>query len=304
MLISVYVDKSKVSELASHMRVLWDRGVVDEYLERSPEVVTLREVYRCADLSLAIKCVLLVCLNAFDLRGFRYGYSWGEDALWAAVRDAVLSNRCRDLQSVCAYVASHVNMPQARRELLQQVARALNSTLIDEIISDVASRRLLDVEKTRRVIREALAKARVMTAHRLPVDKTVTILSRAVKKVLNVEIRGRPVFPVEIHIAKLSLRLGLVKVESHLGGPADLPLMTDTIRNACKCGWNEVEKTSGVPMWLASSMLWQVGRLHCSFDDVAPRRCQDCVFSTVCDSRLSRVSLRIVSKPEARVVLK
>jgi len=122
---------------------------------------------------------------------------------------------------------------------------------------------------------------RVFEAYGDPVEKKAMLFAKFVERrgLLRVRDSWNKRVPVDNHLTRIALRLGLVKVEDTLWEKIKrqldfTPWEDVAVRVAVREAWHLVAQRAGVDDFVLDDILWSMGRRVCIHGDPACRRCQ------------------------------
>jgi len=317
------VNQNRVAEVSRVVGSPGFKGFVKSAVEALPEYGAAREVAEKFGESTAIRYILFVAVNDWGLANVYYrGRPYrGAEALWYATRDVLFELGRFDADELTQRVLDKLSgVSGERRELFKRVSAVVGSDEVSAIIDGWIRRRVVDEASLRSVLERAQSAA----GRRLPADKIVNLVARTVSYVLGprgFRVEARPSVLFDVHVAKVTLRLGLVKAEPRSSGrylPVGFPLTgSRELRQKTVEAWNEVSKASGIPTWDIDAALWHIGRNFCLFDDEQPQQASNihlgvqvetscpirrlgkepgCPFREVCESYRGDIGLRILSQ--------
>lgn len=141
---------------------------------------------------------------------------------------------------------------------------------------------------------EIVARLRVFRAYEDPVEKKAMLLLKFLdgRGLVRVVDRDRLDVPVDNHLTRIAIRLGVVRLSSEelLVKQVEVgPEVDRAIREAVKKAWRLVARYSGVDVFTLDDYLWSFGRRAC-LRGSSPR-CGHCPFAEVCLARARGVFL-------------
>jgi len=319
------MDQKRGFEVSRIIGSLEFGSYVRSAVEILPEYKATKEIIEKFDPSMAIRYVMFVSVNDWDLTDAYYkdkGYR-GSEALWYASRDALIELRKFDVNKLTQSVLEKLRLPPGRRPLFENISNVVGSdpqvsALIDGWIKD----KVIEEDSLRQALERIQNKAKTS----IPVNKILNLITRTYSYFLKprgFEVKARPSVLFDVHVAKITLRLGLVKAMPKTSTrskylPVGFPLTGNSeLRQKVVEAWDKVSKNSGISAWDIDAALWQIGRNFCLFDDELLQRNLNinpnqspktscpyrrlglelgCPLREVCESYKGDVGLRILSQ--------
>ena len=306
-------------------------------VEDLPEYKVVKEVIEKFDISTVIKFVLFVGVNDWGLVHVYYkDYGGnknyiGSDALWYAAKDALIELKTFDPNKLTKHILDKLRFSdKERREQFYIISKAVGSDQVLATINNWIQDKILDENSLREVLEQIQKDTKNEIKREIPTDKILNLIMRTYSRFLESKgfrIKAEPTVLFDVHIAKVTLRLGLVKAVPNTSTrsktrskylPVGFPLTGNKeLRQKVVEAWDKVSENSGVSAWDIDAALWKIGRELCSFDDelsqkdlsVDPNQLpqtscpykrlgeeKGCPLKSVCESYSGDVGLRILSQ--------
>jgi len=318
------VNQKQVVEVSRVVEGPEFRDFVKSAVEALPEYGAVREVAEKFDESTTIRYILLVATNDWGLANVYYESYRGAEALWYVAREVLFELGRFDAGEFARRVLGRLRgISEERRRLFEKVSVIVDSDEVSKVIEAWIHRKVIDEAS----LRSVLERVRSAIGRGLPVDKVANLVMRTISYVL--ESRGfkaeaEQSILFDVHVAKVTLRLGLVKAKPNPSGrylPVGFPLTgnRELKRKTIKV-WSEISRASGIRTWDIDAALWRIGRNFCVFDDeqlqytsnihsgsLAKTSCPykrlglelNCPFREVCESYRGDIGIRILSQRAA-----
>jgi hypothetical protein len=101
----------------------------------------------------------------------------------------------------------------------------------------------------------------------IPADKVSTLIARSLHLYKGYPSSEKPRIMYDVHVAKISLKIGIVNINVENFDIIVLNLFNKKLRDTIIQAWNMVSGASGISPWHIDAFLWRVGKDHCLFDD-------------------------------------
>ncbi|MCR8501504.1 MAG: N-glycosylase/DNA lyase [Candidatus Korarchaeota archaeon] len=144
---------------------------------------------------------------------------------------------------------------------------------------------LLNVES----ISELIRRLRLFRAYEDPVAKKSYLLAKFLegRELANFRDRDNAEVPVDNHISRLAIRLGIIKFSNyeHIESQIEVPRKYDVrLRLEIRKAWRKVSMLSKVDPFTLDDFLWSLGRKVCR---QSKPLCESCPFNKICLARIS-----------------
>lgn len=309
------------------------RNYIRSAVENLPEYRAAKEIAEKFDVSMAIKYVLFVGVNDWGLTWVHYGDYKGSDALWHATKDALIELGTFNVDKLTQHVLEKLHFSSGKRRIyFEKISRFIGSEQVLALINDWIKTKVIDEDS----LRQVLENIQNEIEKKIPVDKILNLIMRTYSyflKPLGFKVKAKETVIFDVHVAKVTLRLGLVKAKPKASFkskyiPVGFPLTGNRmLKQKVIEAWNEISKSSGVSVWDIDVALWYIGKNFCLFDDellqqnsnINPNQLQKtscpyrrlglelrCPLRDACESYRSEIGLRILSQrvaSESEVVL-
>ncbi|MHA1616991.1 MAG: N-glycosylase/DNA lyase [Candidatus Njordarchaeales archaeon] len=309
------LDYETQNKVACHIKELELNEKINKYVERLPEIISCKELKeRDYDEEEILKYIFYVALNNWKLTGVYYQSFKGAEALWRVVKDVVINLEKFDTVEVTQEVLKKLQgLSNERKKLFSWCVQVLANHELNKYVQEAICTKTIDIEK----LEEALNIAK--GTRQLPVKKIVNLIARTCNFALDYKINGNPSILYDVHVAKVTLRLGLIRIKPRKSARyfgVAFPLFGNNIlENLVKKTWDEISKRSKVHVWKIDAMIWFIGRENCLFDDDSrlfqkrknnvscPLRAIaeeeiDCPLQEVCESNKKDLGIRILTKKQ------
>ena len=324
------IDYKHVDEVANHLK--FKSKDLKSYVNSLPEIKCCKElISRKFSEDTIVKYIFYVAINDWNLTNVHYQNSRGAEALWRCVKDSLLELKKFSIEDLTEKVLSKLRGDKKRFELFKSCVKVLETSDLSGFINDIVRRKEISLDSLSEVLKRVYRKHLdevfkkyygITSTEKIPINKVINLIARTCSRALNYNVQyneqslSEQSILYDVHVAKVTLRLGLVKPiprSSTRYFGIGFPLFgVRELKQSVIKAWRLISEKSGVHVWDIDAMLWIVGREACIFDDesraygerinsvscplkAVGREPDKCILKEVCRSYVEDIGIRILS---------